>query len=294
MRYALALAVVFVACRTNSGPGVVTPTGSGGPTLTYLGVAGWSLGSGAGTLLVDPYVTRVNVEDEGQPLVADEAAIAAYTPERVDVVLVGHSHYDHVLDVPTIARRTGATVVGTQSTANLARASGVAEEKIVVTQGGQTRSFGPFVVRTVAGLHSLTGQANEPIGREIALPMAARGYGEGGTLHYLVEFAGHRVLFVGTANFVEAAMVGLRPDVAVVAVGLREEIPDYTCRLLRALDRPPLVIPNHFDEFREPLRPGSEPSGATREDLEAFAAEVHVCAPETRVVVPSPLRPIAL
>jgi L-ascorbate metabolism protein UlaG (beta-lactamase superfamily) len=292
MRCFLALAVVLVACRTNSG--TVSPSGSGGPTLTYLGVAGWSLGASAGTLLVDPYVTRVKVEDEGQLLVTDEAAIAAYTPARVDVVLVGHSHYDHVLDVPAIARRTGATVVGTQSTANLARAGGVAEDKIVVTQGGQTRSFGPFVVRTVAGLHSLTGQADEPIAREIALPMAARGYGEGGTLHYLVEFAGRRVLFVGTANFVEAAMVGLRPDVAVVAVGLRDKVPDYTCRLLRALDRPPLVVPNHFDEFREPLRPGSEPSEETREDLEAFAVEVHACAPEARVVVPSPLRPIAL
>lgn len=262
--------------------------------MTYLGVAGWSLGSGAGTLLVDPYVTRVKVEDEGQLLVSDEAAIAAYTPRQVDVVLVGHSHYDHVLDVPAIARRTGATVVGTESTANLMRAGGVAGEKIVVTRGGETRNYGPFVVRTVAGLHSLTGQADVPIAPEIVLPMAARGYGEGGTLHYLVDFAGHRVLFVGTANFVEAELRGLAPDVAVVAVGLRDKVPDYTCRLLRALDRPALVFANHFDEFREPLRPGSEPSAETQEDLEAFAVEVHACAPETRVVVPRPLRPVAL
>ena len=64
-------------------------------------------------MLVDPYMTRAPVEDEAAPLVPDEAAIRAFTPARVDAILVGHSHYDHLLDVPSIARRTGARVVGT-------------------------------------------------------------------------------------------------------------------------------------------------------------------------------------
>jgi len=290
MRLAL---ILMLASATACRPPATTSPAAAGPTLTYLGVAGWSLGADAGTLLVDPYVTRVDVEDDAV-IEPDEAAIAAFTPARVDVVLVGHSHYDHALDVPTIARRTGATVVGTASTANLARAGGVAEAQIVVARAGERRALGPFTVRVVAGLHSLTGQPNVAIPPDITLPLPARAYGEGGTLHYLVEFAGRSVLFVGTANFDEAAMTGLRPDVAVIAVGLREKVPDYTCRLMRALGRPPLVLPNHFDEFRAPLRPGAEPAPETRAELEAFAAEVHACAPGTRVVVPAPLRPIAL
>lgn len=34
------------------------------------------------------------------------------------------------------------------------------------------------------------------------------------------------MLFIGTANFIESELEGLRPDVAVVAIGLREKIPD--------------------------------------------------------------------
>lgn len=264
-------------------------------TLTYLGVAGWKLESRTGTLLVDPYVTRAATADDAVPLVPDAAAIAAYTPARADVVLVGHSHYDHALDVPAIARRTGAVVVGTESTANLASAGGVAPERIRVTRGGETLRFGPFTVHVVAGLHSLTGQENASIPRGVQLPMPARAYGEGGTLQYLVEVDGHTIFFVGSANFVEDAVRGLRPEVAVVAIGLREKVPDYTCRLLRALGGPALVLPNHFDAFREPLRPGSEelPS-RTRAEVDSFAAEVRSCAPATRVHVPVPMRGLPL
>ena len=248
-----------------------------------------------GTLLFDPYVTRAPAMDDAEPLVSDTAAVAAYTPPRADVVLVGHSHFDHVLDVPAIARRTGATVVGTESTANLVRAGDVSSERIVVAHGGDTFQVGPFHVRAVAALHALTGQKSEPIPPGLRLPLPARAYGEGGTLQYLVRIDGRTIFFVGTANFVEQNVRGLRPDVAVVAVGLRDKVPDYTCRLLRALGRPPLVLPNHFDDFRAPLRPGQlDLSAETRADLAAFAEEVHACAPSTRVEVPIPLRAIGL
>jgi L-ascorbate metabolism protein UlaG (beta-lactamase superfamily) len=36
--------------------------------------------------------------------------------KRADFILVTHTHYDHVLDVPYIATKTGATVIGTEST----------------------------------------------------------------------------------------------------------------------------------------------------------------------------------
>ncbi len=166
-----------------------------------------------------------------------------------------------------------------------------------MARGGESFTIGPFVVRAVAARHSLTGQEDVAIPAGITLPMAARAYSEGGTLQYLVRFEGRTIYFVGTANFIEEEVRALdaHPDVAIVAVGLREKIPDYTCRLLRALHQPPLVVPNHFDAFREPLRPGKmelEPS--TRANLDAFVAEVGTCAPGTRVEVPVHLQAIPL
>jgi L-ascorbate metabolism protein UlaG (beta-lactamase superfamily) len=271
--------------------------------LTYLGVAGWKLESRSGTLLVDPYVTRTAAKNEAEPLIPDERAIAAFLPSRADAILVGHSHFDHVLDVPSIARRTGATVIGTESTVHLALAGDVSSTQVRVARGNDTFEVGPFTVRSVAALHSLTGQKNIPIPSAIRLPLPARAYDEGGTLQYLVRYPGERaddvrtIFFVGTANFIEYEVrsLGVRPDVAVIAVGLREKVPDYTCRLLRALGRPKHVLPNHFDAFREPLRPGAmEPDEETSADLRAFAAEVEACAPGTRVQVPIHLQPIDL
>jgi L-ascorbate metabolism protein UlaG (beta-lactamase superfamily) len=294
---ALFAAFALVACtRSAPSPARAPPPPAASPvTLTYLGVAGWEVASGSHALLVDPYFTRAHVESADTPLVPDASAIARYAPARADVILVEHSHYDHLLDVPAIAQRTGATIVGTESTANVARAAGVGEPRLAVVHGGDALSFGPFAVRAIRGLHSLTGQADAPIPRDVTLPMPARGYNEGGTLQYLVQVEGRAILFVGSANFVDRELEGLRPDVAAIAVGLREKIPDYACRLMRALGRPPIVLTNHFDAHGEPLGPKQMDIGdESRASLAAFADEIHACAPDTKVVVPQHLQSIPL
>jgi L-ascorbate metabolism protein UlaG (beta-lactamase superfamily) len=278
----LASTLALVACTPSAtapqpAPEASSPSPSGAPvTLTYLGVAGWQVTDGDHTLLFDPYFTRADVTDGKAPLPPDEAAIARHAPARADGILVGHSHYDHLLDVPAIARRTGAKVVGTESTLNVARASGVDPSRMVLAKGGETFDIGPFSVRALKALHSLTGVPNEPIGRDITMPMAADAYGEGGTLQYLVRVEGRTILFIGTANFIEREIEGLRPDVAIVAVGLREKIPDYSCRVMRAIGKPRLVLTNHFDAHWKPL--GPEQMGA----------------PDTKVVIPVHLQPMPI
>ncbi|MDC0723694.1 MBL fold metallo-hydrolase [Nannocystis bainbridge] len=248
--------------------------------LTYLGVAGWQLDAGPVTLLVDPYYSRPDLDG---PIVPDPAAIAAHAPPRADAIVIGHSHVDHVLDAPAVAAATGARLIGSESTARLARASGLPATQIVAVRGRERIAGDGWSVQVLPSLHSKIG--DEHLGGQIAaepqLPMRFAEYAEGGTFAYLVEVAGRRVLFLGTANFIEAELTGLRPDIAVIATGLREKVDDYTCRLLRALGRPPLVYTNHFDDWRGP--PVDAPLD---EDLSAFVAEVERCAPGTRVVVP--------
>ena len=60
----------------------------------------------------------------GQAPSPNQELIARYAPGAVDGILIGHSHYDHLLDAPTIAKRTNAMFAGTESTLNVARASG--------------------------------------------------------------------------------------------------------------------------------------------------------------------------
>lgn len=263
-------------------------------TLRYLGVAGWEIACQGKVLLLDPYYSRPALEG---PIHPDLAAIARHRPEHVDAILIGHSHIDHVLDAPTVARDTGALILGSASTAALARASGIPPAQIVPVRGGEDYQFEGFSVRVVPSLHSALGHKTV-IGANIAadpkLPLSFDDYAEGGTFAYLVRIGGHVLFLASTANFIEREVDGLRPDVAIVATGLRDELFDYTGRLMRALGRPRLILTNHFDDWRAPPERCTAGRPAPSDDLAAFTDEVHAVAPATRVIGSCPFEPITL
>jgi L-ascorbate metabolism protein UlaG (beta-lactamase superfamily) len=288
MRNALVLSLLFGACGGAGVPAADERPGTAndhpkGPLVevTYLGVAGWLFEVGDLSIVADPYFSRPALD---KPLVPDDAAIAQRSPARADLVIVGHSHFDHLLDAPSVAKRTGAEIMGSATTAHVARASGVAPEKIITVKGGEDLAWEDYSVRVIPSLHSALGDKHVFGGvleHDPVLPMGADDYVEGGTFAYLLRLHGREIFVLDTANFIEREVAGLDPDIAIVATGLRQEIHDYTCRLLHALGDPPIVIANHFDDFRGP--PVDAPIDA---DLEAFTNEVEGCAPGTLVIVP--------
>lgn len=290
---ALPIALSFAAaCRATSAPPLDPASASASESssraagarspvaLTYLGVAGWLIEAGGKVLLTDPYLSRIKLEG---PVTPDPAAIAAHTPERADLIFIGHSHVDHLLDAPAIAKRTGAQLLGSKSTAWIARASGVPDNQILPVRGGEDYELGGYSIRVIPSLHSAIDNKHtfhSSIDAAPKLPMTAADYPEGGTLAYLVRVGGHQIFVLSTANFIEREIEGLRPDIAIVAVGLRDAIHDYTCRLMRALGNPPRVYPNHFDDWLAP------PKSIDPEELRGFIEEVRRCSPNTEVIVP--------
>ena len=111
----------------------------------------------------------------------DAAAIAAHTPPRADLVLVGHSHHDHLLDAPAVALRTGAPLLGSLSTIRVRRASGLDHDHLITVAGGEDLAFDGFSVRAIPSLHSRVGDRYlfAEIAAEPALPMPAAQYREG-------------------------------------------------------------------------------------------------------------------
>ena len=51
---------------------------------------------------------------------SDLAAIKQHV-SRADTIIVGHTHFEHALDVPAIARQTGAKVFESRSAIELTR-----------------------------------------------------------------------------------------------------------------------------------------------------------------------------
>ena len=149
----------------------------------------------------------------------------------------------------SVAHKTGARVIGTASTANLARAEGVPERQIQIVSGGEELKFDGFSVRVIRSLHGIfrhPRRAGVPRRRRsfrrLKAPVRFGQHVEGGTLAYSIAIDGHRIILFGSMNYIESEVNGLRPDVALIgAMPERNNIDEYTPRLMRALGNPPLV-----------------------------------------------------
>jgi L-ascorbate metabolism protein UlaG (beta-lactamase superfamily) len=281
---------------------------SGHVVLKYLGTAGWEISDGITVILLDPYLSRINgpvpkgagsagssVAGDARPVygwndvaVPDAAVIDSHI-KRADFILVTHTHFDHVLDVPYIALKTHATVIGTESTHNVLRAFSVPEEQLITVRGGEDFEFGSFSVKVIPSLHSpldhkhYFSSATAPAGMKAPLTLQQINP-EGGTLAYLVRFRGHQILAFGGNNYIEREIEGLEPDVVIVGAGpSRKEIYDYTARLMRALRYPDLVLPTHWDNFMAPYEASEQPA---LEAVQSFVQEVKAASPQTKVIVP--------
>ena len=170
--------------------------------LKYLGAAGWVISDGTTTILIDPYTRPAY--GWGDVATPDVGAIDSHI-QRADFVLVTHTHYDHVLDVPHIALKTGAAVVGTESTENVMRAYGVPEEQLITVRGGEDYQFGSFSLKVIPSIHSpldhkhYFSSATAPAGMKAPLTLEQI-HPEGGTLAYLIRFHGHQILAFGGMN----------------------------------------------------------------------------------------------
>src|SRR5271169_5962999 len=230
--------------------------------LKYLGTAGWEITDGTTVILIDPYLSRINGPPppgggSGHSIAADTRRAYGWDDvvppdvtaidsriQRADFVLVTHTHYDHVLDVPHIALKTHAAVIGTESTENVLRAYKVPEEQLITVRGGEDYEFGAFSLKAIPSLHSPLDRkhyfSSEKAPEGMKAPLTLRQmHPEGGTLAYLIRFHGHQILAFGGMNYIEREIEGLEPDVVLVgAAASRKEIHDYSGRLMRDLHFP--------------------------------------------------------
>ena len=283
--------------------------------LKYLGTAGWEISDTTTVVLIDPYLSRINGPPppgggSGHPVAGDTRPAYGWSDvaspdvatidshiQRAHFVLVTHTHYDHVLDVPHIALKTGAAVIGTESTENVMRAYGVPEEQLITVRGGEDYQFRSFSLKVIPSIHSpldhkhYFSSATAPGGMKAPLTLEQI-HPEGGTLAYLIRFHGHQILAFGGMNYIEREIIGLEPDVALIGAGAsRKEIYDYSGRLMRDLHYPAIVLPTHWDNFLLPYGASQQPA---LEAVASFVQEIVAASPKTRVIVPKYFEAIPL
>jgi L-ascorbate metabolism protein UlaG (beta-lactamase superfamily) len=278
--------------------------------LKYLGTAGWQITDGKITVLVDPYISRVKLgtgpgispEDTRETVlrsdyfVSDTVGIDSLITE-VDYILVHHSHFDHLSDVPYIAKKTGARVIGTETTCNILRAYGIPDEQLYPVKGGEDYQFENFSVRVIPSIHSALNNKHyidSRVYNEVPrAPLRVSEFIEGGSLMFLARFTHHDVLTMGSMNFVERELQGIEPDILLAGVNQSQlGLYKYNERLLAVTGYPEVIIPSHWDNFRLPY--GFSQEAAVKLKLIPFKEDVAKLSPNSRVIIPQHLGTITI
>lgn len=260
----------------------------GGLELSWLGVSGYRLTYEGVSLFIDPYVSRVPLRSLLLRRLAmpDESMIDRYAgaPGAVAGVLVGHTHFDHALDAPAIARRYGARAYGSPSLAHLMRLHGLGEHAVEVV-AHQPYELGPFVVRFVPSRHSklLLGR-KVPMDGELTCEhldgLAPGAYRCGAVWGIRIEVAGISFYHQGSANLDDTELDSDPVDVFLAGVAGRSVTPRYWERILPRLD-PRMIVPTHYDNFFSPL--GAPQDFVRRVDLAGVSGEVAAVSRDARV-----------
>jgi len=228
-----------------------------GLELRWVGTAGFRLAYQDFVLWIDPYVTRVSLGDVLRRRVVPASGEAVGTwIDRADAVLVGHTHFDHALDVPAIARRFGCRVYGSTSLAHLMHLHGLAERAVVV-EAQRAYELGPFRVRFVPSVHSkLQLGLAVPYAGELTCDhvdhLTPQAYRCGQVWGLAIEVAGCRIYHLGSADLIDDAITDRGVDVFLCGISGRRFTDRFLERAIRALD-PKVLVPTHYDDFFRPL-----------------------------------------
>jgi L-ascorbate metabolism protein UlaG (beta-lactamase superfamily) len=234
-------------------------------TARFLGVATLVISDGETTLITDGWFTRVSLWDmlRGTPVSPDLDAIVdgmrRAEIRRAAAVMPVHSHYDHAQDAPDVARRTGAILLGSETTAWIGRGGGIPEEQIRVVQPGVSQRFGDFSVTHIVSKHVTLpagqGRLGEGLDAPLSPPVPVAAYPEGGAWSILIEHPLGSALVQGSAGFVPGALDGLRADTVFLGMGLLQRqgeaySREYLAQIVDAVDAR-RIVPIHFDSLTD-------------------------------------------
>ncbi len=261
-----------------------------GLELEWLGVSGFRLSYQGRTLLVDPYFSRVPLSSvlARRPAVPDPSLIDRYLPAPGELVgvLVGHTHFDHAVDAPAIARRFRCPAYGSSSLRRLMALHGVGELAVEV-EAYRRYELGPFTMSFTPSLHSklVLGMA-VPFDGEFSCEhldaLNPGAYRCGQVWGIRIEVAGVSFYHQGSANLIDEAIRKEPVDFFLAGVAGRGFTSGYWRRILARLE-PHTVIPTHYDDF---LRPLDDPMGFTTnvnlahvpDEVGQFSSDIGVAA----------------
>ena len=242
----------------------------GSVTVRFTGTSTLLFSDGETSWMVDGWFSRPGplalLQGTIAPdLAAIEGGLARNHVDRLAVVIPVHSHFDHAMDAPEVARRTGAILLGSESTANIGRGWGLSEDQIQIAIDRQPVQFGRFTLTLIETNHF---EFPDPAVREQALsnpkisvplvpPVAPFDYRLGKAYAIHVRHPKGTWLIQASAGFRPGGLEGFEADVLFLGIGgLGTQTSDYRESYWRETVIPSgarHVIPIHWDSLTGPI-----------------------------------------
>lgn len=230
--------------------------------VTFFGTTTLLFDDGKDQILFDCHFTRPSLikyiagSEMTDTKLADEL-LTLHKVNRLKAIFVSHTHHDHVMDVPYVAKKTGATVYGASSAMNVCRGQDVSEAQLVEYHAEDSFTIGDYKIKVIKSLHSKPTILNNDLGQTIDEPLKQpcklRDYKEGGSYDFYVEHQGKKYLIRPSFNYIEHQLDGYTCDVLFLGVaGLGKADEATETKFFEetvAKTKPQLIIPLHWDNF---------------------------------------------
>ena len=272
--------------------------------MQWLGTSSWIISRGGDVIVVDPFFSRPSARTVASSLLFPWITksfgydvkrindVLPALPSDTKAVLVGHAHYDHVMDVayymkqkttpPNVRYIGGVTARSVLESFRPVHFTFVeARDAIPIAIPNARVRVIPFNSDHAPHFLGITFLGGHLASPPSSFPTTAAEYPTGETEMYLIDFldsagAIQWRVFInsaastpGRAQAMEAHLsslpVELRqpPDVAILCVPGWDKVADYPESLLRVL-KPHRVVLSHYDDFFSPYKNGEDPSAGMR------------------------------
>jgi Beta-lactamase superfamily domain len=297
----LVCAVLFCSCArgfVRHGPVALALNASPNESalhVQWLGVSSWIISYQNEVIVVDPFFSRPSLFSvalsSALPYLFNDFGynvdrindVLPELPTNTKFVLIGHGHYDHLMDVPYYMKRKSGqhvTYVGSRTAKNILLGfNPVGLDFWIAEDGGKIEkskikvtAFPSDHAPHFFGYEFMSGNVNTP---RSSFPTHTSDYLEGQTLIYFIDFLDENSqilwrVFVNGAASSPDGMKALksnnqtflkehRVNIAILCVPGWDKVDDYPNSIL-SLINPDNVVLSHYDDFLLLYKHGEDPT----------------------------------
>ena len=249
-------------------PALASAANADAVTVTWLGVSTLLFDDGETQILIDGFFSRPSLSDIvlRRPVFNDAAtinyAMNEFRMRRLAAIIPVHSHFDHAMDVGAVANRSSASILGSESTAQVARGAGVPEDQITVVETVTSFEFGNFRVTMRPIGHAPIGwRGSVPldgvIDAPLTMPQPISAWRMGGSYTIIIEHPQGTALVQGSSAYKKYELQDTAADVVFLGVGQLESLGRKYAELYWqhtvTTTGSHSVYPIHFDDFTKPF-----------------------------------------